>query len=127
MKLHPESSQEFSDPRVAKIDNYSSMQLLSIADYVVSDYSAIIYEAFLADKAVFLFTFDEEDYLQDRGLYTPFSEIPAKTFSNPGLLMSELVKDSFDFASAREFIDSQVVKQQGNSAAIVDLIAKPFG
>ena len=45
VKLHPNSKIVITDERVICDHKFSSMDMLTVADYVISDYSSIIYEA----------------------------------------------------------------------------------
>ena len=68
IKPHPSTKQKIKCDKVIKCDNYSSLELLTIADYVITDYSAISIEAALLDVPVFLYLYDYEQYILDNGL-----------------------------------------------------------
>ncbi len=57
---------------------FTTTQLMAAADVVITDYSSVIYEALLMNKDIYIFCFDGEKYLDERGFYINFFEdIPA--------------------------------------------------
>ncbi len=63
--------------RLARKSGLMGMEFLSVADYVVSDYSAIIFEAIAANKPLYLYCFDIDEYKKARGLFIDYQSIPA--------------------------------------------------
>ena len=63
--------------RISRSSKYSGMEYLSVADFVVSDYSAIIFEAIAANKPLYLYCFDFDEYCKARGLFIDYQSIPA--------------------------------------------------
>ncbi len=58
--------------------NLSTIELMAAADAVVTDYSSVIYEALLMGKDVYMYCFDGNKYITDRGFYIDFyKDIPA--------------------------------------------------
>ena len=53
------------------------MELLHVADYIITDYSAIVYEAAITQKPIYFYTYDYEEYQINRGTYIDYmSEMP---------------------------------------------------
>lgn len=46
--------------------------ILAASDVVITDYSSVIYEAALLEKPMLYYTFDLDDYINDRDFYKPF-------------------------------------------------------
>lgn len=56
---------------------FMGLDFIAVADYIVSDYSAIIFEAAVARKPVALYCFDWDEYDAARGFYIDyFNDIP---------------------------------------------------
>lgn len=53
-------------------ENFTGMEFMAVADTVISDYSSIIFEALLKDLPVYLYCFDSEKYIDERGFYIDF-------------------------------------------------------
>ena len=59
-------------------EQFAGMDFMCVADYVVTDYSSVIYEAVLKDLPIYLYCFDSERYIDERGFYIDFwNDIPA--------------------------------------------------
>ena len=57
-------------------DDFSSFDWLAAADIVISDYSSLVIEATLADKPLFIYAYDLEDYEANTGLNIDFKSEP---------------------------------------------------
>ncbi len=53
-------------------ESFTGMEFMAVADYVVTDYSSIIFEALLKDLPVYLYCFDSDKYIDERGFYIDF-------------------------------------------------------
>ena len=59
-------------------ESFGGMEFMAVADYVVTDYSSVLYEALLKDLPVYIYCFDSEKYINERGFYIDFwRDIPA--------------------------------------------------
>lgn len=68
---------------VAFIHGVATIDLLHLADYVVSDYSTIAFEAGYAERPVIFYVPDIEEYRRSPGLnIDPLAELPAISFTN---------------------------------------------
>lgn len=80
VKLHPLVKSGISLEKYKHIrdfpSDYETYDILNISDCLVSDYSSVIFDYACSGKKIVLFTYDEEDYLSDRGLYISVSELP---------------------------------------------------
>lgn len=122
---HPNSKVNICDPRVLILP-YKTMELLSIADYVISDYSSVIYEAGLAKRPVFLYGYDWEEYSKKRAFNLDLKrDVPTLFSEEPEKIINAIEEDAFDWKKFAGFIDRNVVIPTGGcAAAIVDLILK---
>lgn len=71
-------------------------ELICISDVVVTDYSSLIWDVSIASIPCFIYATDLEDYMDDRGFYTPISEWPFLLAKNNEELVSNIAKFSFD-------------------------------
>lgn len=72
--------QIYTDSRMnmAEGENFTAMDFMCVADYVVTDYSSVIYEALLKDLAIYIYCFDSDKYIDERGFYIDFwTDLPA--------------------------------------------------
>lgn len=87
IKLH--NGQEYvytKKEKVSRKSTFTGLELLHIADYVITDYSAIVHEAAIANKPIYLYTFDYDKYVNDRGWYINYKE------EMPGIIESDITK-----------------------------------
>lgn len=68
VKLHPIYIDNNIDHRINVIKDYSGEQVLSIADYVITDYSNIAFEAILCKVPVLFYLPDDDNYRKNPGL-----------------------------------------------------------
>lgn len=112
VRLHPNISdkQDFVqyNDMVLNGSKYSEINDLIIAcNMLISDYSSCMFDAMQAGKNVLLYATDIDEYLQERGLYFSFDELPFPLAKNEKELFT-IVK-TFDFdkykSDVKKFID----------------------
>lgn len=107
-KPHPVSKQVIDDPRVVTIPG-SAFDALFVADYVISDYSTVIYEAGLLGLPIYLYAYDWDRYREKRGLTIDFeNDVPALFTANPHAIASAIEAGSFDHAAYAAFTAANV-------------------
>ena len=103
IKAHP-----LSDV-VSDCPEFTSFDMLSAADYVISDYSCIIYEAAVLHIPLFFYTYDYETYTQTRDIYMDFpSEIPGPMYRKPSDIFAAIDSRSFDMPAQEKFLSKYV-------------------
>lgn len=106
-KSHPISTQTFNDPRV--LENYGNYDMLYIADYVISDYSTVIYEAGLLDIPVYLYGYDWQEYKQKRSLNIDIEhDVPTLFTNDPEKISHAIENDIFDHQAYQQFIKENI-------------------
>ena len=96
IKLHPLDNTEV--PKEYLIDNkYSTFDLIKIADYIVTDYSALSVEASILNKPIIFLLNDLEEYNENRGLNVSLkdevSSFICKTFNE---VIDKIEKKSYN-------------------------------
>ncbi len=104
VKAHPLTV--LSDELRQKIytcDSFSAINLLTVADAVISDYSAFSLEAAAAGKPIYLFTYDIDFYSKNPGINLyPYNDLPGCVFEN-----AESIFNAIDSgACTREIIEA---------------------
>ncbi|MBQ7095126.1 MAG: CDP-glycerol glycerophosphotransferase family protein [Clostridia bacterium] len=117
--LHTEEG-EYNIP-----DRFSGVEWIAAADYVVSDYSAILFEALAAGRPVALFCYDLEDYGADRGFAIDYHKIPLPVCVTADQVAKTIEANAFDHKAMDEFCGHYVAARSLRStAAIGYLIAE---
>ena len=107
-KPHPVSRQIIDDPRVVTIPG-DAFDALFAADYIISDYSTVIYEAGLLDLPIYLYAYDWNSYREKRGLTIDFEhDVPALFTDDPHAIMDAIEAGSFYHAAYAAFTAANV-------------------
>lgn len=73
VKPHPLTKFDQKDARAIYDHEFESSAMFHVADYVLTDYSAIAFEAMLLDKKLFLYAFDYDSYQDGRDFYIDYA------------------------------------------------------
>ena len=78
VRMHPKVKVvECNSSTQLNMSHYPDMQdLLLVSDVLITDYSSTIWDYSLTRKPVFLFSPDIDDYVNSRGLYSDYFELP---------------------------------------------------
>lgn len=126
IKLHP-LDKTIVDSKYTINNKYSTFDLLKIADYVITDYSALSLETSILDnKQLYFYLYDIEDYKMDRGLNVNLrKEMPNYTFSNVDDIIKNIQEDNYNFEELKKFRDKYVqTVDTNNSKRIVEFTKK---
>lgn len=123
VKLHPLSKVVLPE-NVADAKGFSSMDLLFVADHVISDYSCIVYEAAVREIPLYFYDFDIDMYLQNRGLAIDyFGELPGTISKDPKEIMKAIESD-YDRERLVAFANKYVTPVEDVTGKIIDFIFK---
>lgn len=105
-------------------NEFTSFDMLSVADYLISDYSCIIYEGAILDIPLYFYTYDYDEYTKIRSIYMDYpNEIPNKMSSDPCEIFASIEADDYDFKKHKQFLRKYVNYEQENiTESIVDFI-----
>ena len=121
VKAHSGEERVFTDSPDNRTDGnrFIGLDFIALADYVVSDYSAIIFEAAVAAKPVALYCFDWDEYDAARGFYLDyFEDIPFIKVRTATELMSAIDSGAVTFGdSGQLFSDRYVVRGEYSVSA----------
>ena len=71
-------------------EGYEPYDVLNAADGLITDYSSVMFDYANARKKIILFTYDKEEYFEDRGVYFPLEELPFPNVATPSELLQEM-------------------------------------
>ncbi len=69
---------------------YETYDFLNCADCLITDYSSVFFDFAVTRKKCVLFTYDEEEYFAERGVYKSLDELPFPRVQNVDDLLSEI-------------------------------------
>lgn len=127
VKLHPLYRGDVVQAKGVLYDEkFSSYDWLSAADIIISDYSSLVIEATLADRPMYLYTYDLEDYGANTGLNMEFASEPIApyVFSDAKELAAAM-DEEYDLDALRAFRDRYIdIDTENCTAALADLIER---
>ena len=98
----------------------SGMEFIHIADYVITDYSAISFEAAIADKPLYYYVYDYTEYKEKRDMYLDFEkEMPGVISEDAREIISAIEKDVNDVNKRREFVKKHIETYDKNNTEIL--------
>lgn len=129
LKLHPLVEDRLSDDEAKLMGctlapRVSVKELMSMVGHVVTDYSAIAFEAAVAEKPVWYYIFDSEEYADLRGLaLDPRQIAPHQSFSDAEVLAAHMKADGSISRDQKHFRETFVATPKTTATGdIVDLL-----
>ena len=104
---------------------FSSFDWLSKADIIISDYSSFVIESSLADKPLYIYAYDLEEYEANTGLNIDFAAEPVApyVFRDAVELAEAIDKNDYDVEILHAFRDRYIDIDTSNcTAALADFI-----
>ena len=110
VKAHPIDGME------SDCDGFSTMEMLSVADVFISDYSCSIYEAGVAGVPLYFYTYDYNTYMSQRSVYMDYkAEIPGVMHADADSLMKDIDAGGADATRQKAFINKYVELPEGSA------------
>ncbi len=123
LKLHPLSKKIINNDKVICDKEFSSFDMLFVADKLISDYSCFIYEAGIRNIPIYFYDYDLDKYNDDRGLAIDLNELPGFIESDPKKLVLDLDK-GYDYKYLKSFINKYVSNTKDCTKKMCDEIDK---
>ena len=114
--------------RVLVVHDTATIDALAVADYVVTDYSAVAFEALLASKKTYFYVPDIEEYRISPGLNVdPLTDAPTISTADAADLAARIADDirtgSYDAAGATAFARSYGIEPDPTYCAVDAIVA----
>lgn len=118
VNLHPLAKKDVAFQNFTHIRNfpagYETYDFLNASDVLVTDYSSVFFDYACSGKKIVLFTYDEEEYLNDRGMYLSMDELPFPRVAGVEDLLRELRSEKH--YDDQEFMERFCKYECGNAA-----------
>lgn len=124
LKSHPNTKTKYQlHSHVYECKEFSTLQLLSIADYVITDYSGISLKAAVLKKPVYIYGYDFKDYEKDPGMnYDLKNEFGKYFFTDAKELYHCLTHEKYDKKVVNAYLNKYVEETQDVTQKMVDII-----
>lgn len=117
---HPNQKIEIASSEIYECLEFRSTELLTIADYVITDYSSICLEAAILNKKLLFYLYDYDKYMSENGINLDASKIlPSCAFENIEDIFKIIKEDSYDNKAYQEFRRKYLPKKLGNSTKLI--------
>ncbi|MCR2032999.1 CDP-glycerol glycerophosphotransferase family protein [Anaerofustis stercorihominis] len=128
LKTHPLTEVNIENIYSKNIINdrtFETLEMITVADYVITDYSAIIYEVALNKKPIYFYTYDLDDYKDNRNFYINFEkEVPGLISYNASDIIKDIDNNIYDMERINIFADKYVDNKINCTKKIIDFILK---
>lgn len=109
IKLHPLTKFTISDPRVIVDTKFSSLEFFYAADAIITDYSAVLFEACMLKKPIYFYAFDYDVYTKSRSFYIDYqAHMPGPICFTAKALISAINRRDADVQKVEDFADLMV-------------------
>jgi len=120
VSTHPLFSKVKRDERFSYNGAFSSIELMKVADIIITDYSACAFEASVLMKPLYFFVPDYSNYVEERGTNIDIkAELPASTFEDAQELCTAIKNDNYDLNSLFAFKSKYVENTDVNNTQII--------
>ena len=124
--FHPKVDQVKSDKNVICIDRneFSTLDILRVCDYVITDYSALAIDACVLNKKLLLYVYDYEQYDKENGINIDlFKELKGNVSKDIKDIVKIIDNNKYNIDSYNKFRKKYLTVSDGTSTLkIVELI-----
>ena len=126
IKGHPNQKIECEKEGVLLCPEFKAVDLLSVCDYLITDYSAIALEAAVLNKKTYYYLYDFEEYTEKNGInVSPFDSMPGCAFRSAADLMRDLESGSYRQETLENYRKKYLPENPGSSAdQLADFVLK---
>lgn len=123
VKTHPLTEININNQNIIFDKTFETLEMITVADYVITDYSAIIYEAALNKKPIYFYTYDLDDYKDNRNFYINFEkEVPGIISKNASDIIKSIDENIYNIDYIIKFTDKYIDNKKYCTSNIVDFI-----
>lgn len=106
-------------------EKFTTLEMLFAADYVICDYSAVVFEAAIMGKPLFFYAFDYESYGVERDFYIDYkTEMPGMISGNPQEIFEAVASNRYDLEKVKQFADKYVEYQEHCSDRLAEFVTE---
>lgn len=123
-KHHPDIDKYITDKRIYRCKDIPTVELLSIADIAITDYSSFVFESAILEKPTYLYVPDYDKYTKMNGLNVDiFKELPGYVFKDAKELFQKIDQNNYDKKIIKKFKNKYIEYSKGDSTQkIVDFM-----
>ena len=126
-KFHPLSGITLRNENVIQDKIFSTIDFCQMADAVILDYSAVVFEISMLGKPMYFYAFDYDSYMKSRDVYIDFKKyVPGIITGDTQKLMAAIDNNESDSGRQKEFRDLMISRPKSTSytADVADFFEK---
>lgn len=101
-------------------DDWKAIDLLSVCDCLITDYSSISLEAAVLEKRTFFWTYDYDEYMENSGINIDLKrEMSGNLSADIDRIMYMIENDIYDTEQQEQFIEKYLPDSMGESTEII--------
>ena len=115
-KFHPLSGITLRNDNVIQDKTLSTIDFCQLADAVILDYSAVVFEIAMLGKPMYFYAFDYDSYMENRDVYIDFKKyVPGIITGDPQKLMTAIDENESDPDRQKAFRDLMISRPKSGS------------
>lgn len=120
LKSHPNQKLDKVAKEVYTCDEFKAVDLLSVCDYLITDYSAIAVEGAVLNRQTYYYVYDYEEYDEKNGLnINLFDTMPGCVFREASDLLAALDENQYPQELLDEYREKYLPKKLGVSTKTI--------
>ena len=123
LKLHPNIKEKYqSNNNVYLCNEFSTLQLLSVANYVITDYSGLSLEASVLNKQIYIYAYDYDEYKKNPGINIDLKKEFRKYFFTDIEDLYDLIGKRYNKKIVSDYCNKYIEIQKDVTNKLVDEI-----
>ena len=129
VKGHPNEKIEEKNEKYFCCEEFSAVELLSVCDFLITDYSAIALEAAILNIKTYYYIYDYDRYRKNNGINIDIEKVmKGCTFRKAGDLIRAVEKEAYPVEMLKSYRENYLPDNPGNSTkSIVNIIESKLG
>lgn len=122
LTCHPNQKLDVDENKIYRLSlkEFTVSDLLSVCDYLITDYSSIAIEAAVLKKKTLYYLYDYDKYMANNGLnLDPKKVMPTCAFEEPEKILNIINNDTYDKDALNKYIDNYLPKELGKSTELI--------
>ena len=116
VKFHPLSGIVLKNKNIIQDTTFSTIDFCHMADAVILDYSAVVFEIAMLGKPMYFYAFDYDTYMENRDVYIDFKKyVPGIITGEPQSLIKAIENNEFDLKRQTKFRNLMISRSKSGS------------
>lgn len=120
VRYHPNQKMEINNDKVFMCNDISAVDLLTVSDYLITDYSSICLDGAVLDVKLLFYVFDHDKYLNENGInLDALNVVPTLSSKKIDDLIDIIDKNKYDNKTYQKFRKNYLPETLGKSTELI--------